>query len=53
MTLNHPNIVRLFDFFQMDTEDLWCTVLEYCEGNDLAYYLEKQKNNQICEKEAK
>jgi len=32
--LDHPRIVRLFDLFTIDS-DTFCTVLEYCDGNDL------------------
>ncbi|XP_028332803.1 serine/threonine-protein kinase tousled-like 2 isoform X1 [Gouania willdenowi] len=40
--LDHPRIVKLFDYFSLDT-DSFCTVLEYCEGNDLDFYLKQNK----------
>lgn len=49
-TLDHPRIVRLFDLFTIDN-DSFCTVLEYCDGNDLDFYLKQHK--QIPEKEAR
>ncbi|KAL5218290.1 hypothetical protein ABZP36_018974 [Zizania latifolia] len=33
-TLVHPNIVRLWDTFEID-HNTFCTVLEYCSGKDL------------------
>jgi tousled-like kinase len=30
-TLVHPNIVRLWDIFEID-QNTFCTVLEYCSG---------------------
>ena len=32
---------------------IFCTVMEYCEGNDLDLYLKQQNKNQISETEAK
>uniref|UniRef100_A0A914HE53 Protein kinase domain-containing protein n=1 Tax=Globodera rostochiensis TaxID=31243 RepID=A0A914HE53_GLORO len=49
-SLDHPRIVRLFDLFTIDN-DSFCTVLEYCDGNDLDFYLKQHK--QIPEKEAR
>ncbi|CAD5215542.1 unnamed protein product [Bursaphelenchus okinawaensis] len=49
-SLNHARIVRLFDLFTIDN-DSFCTVLEYCDGNDLDFYLKQHK--QIGEKEAR
>ncbi|KRX00908.1 Protein kinase-like domain [Pseudocohnilembus persalinus] len=46
----HPNIVKLYDSVEID-QDAFSTVLEYCEGPDLAYYLKEQKA--LTEKEAK
>lgn len=75
--LDHPRIVKLYDYFSLDT-DTWvhphqfylenietfpwrwrdgffpcrfCTVLEYCEGNDLDFYLKQHKL--MSEKEAR
>jgi tousled-like kinase len=49
-SLVHPRIVRLFDVFSIDS-DSFCTVLEYCGGNDLDFYLKQHK--QMSEKEAR
>ncbi|KAL3116072.1 hypothetical protein niasHT_007372 [Heterodera trifolii] len=49
-SLDHPRIVRLFDLFTIDN-DSFCTVLEYCDGHDLDFYLKQHK--QIPEKEAR
>lgn len=49
-TLDHPRIVRLYDVFEIDNNS-FCTVLEYCEGNDLDFYLKQNKS--IPEKEAR
>ncbi len=49
-TLDHPRIVKLFDLFTIDNHS-FCTVLEYCDGNDLDFYLKQHK--QIPEKEAR
>uniref|UniRef100_A0A8C9SYS4 non-specific serine/threonine protein kinase n=1 Tax=Scleropages formosus TaxID=113540 RepID=A0A8C9SYS4_SCLFO len=48
--LDHPRIVKLYDYFSLDT-DTFCTVLEYCEGNDLDFYLKQHKL--MSEKEAR
>ncbi|XP_035468173.1 serine/threonine-protein kinase tousled-like 2 isoform X1 [Scophthalmus maximus] len=40
--LDHPRIVKLYDYFSLD-KDSFCTVLEYCEGNDLDFYLKQNK----------
>uniref|UniRef100_A0A8C2WGP8 Protein kinase domain-containing protein n=1 Tax=Cyclopterus lumpus TaxID=8103 RepID=A0A8C2WGP8_CYCLU len=40
--LDHPRIVKLYDYFSLDT-DSFCTVLEYCDGNDLDFYLKQNK----------
>lgn len=34
----HPKVVRLFDVFEIDASS-FCTVLEYCDGTDLDFYL--------------
>jgi len=49
-SLDHPRIVKLFDVFEIDTNS-FCTVLEYCEGNDLDFYLKQHKT--IPEKESR
>ncbi|KAF6017306.1 TLK2 [Bugula neritina] len=49
-TLDHDRIVRLFDVFEIDTNS-FCTVLEYCDGNDLDFYL--KQNKVIPEREAR
>ncbi len=43
-------IVKLFDVFEIDTNS-FCTVLEYCDGNDLDFFL--KQNKIIPEKEAR
>uniref|UniRef100_A0A4W4HGP4 non-specific serine/threonine protein kinase n=1 Tax=Electrophorus electricus TaxID=8005 RepID=A0A4W4HGP4_ELEEL len=48
--LDHPRIVQLYDYFSLDT-DSFCTVLEFCEGNDLDFYLKQHKL--MSEKEAR
>lgn len=49
-SLKHPNIVKCYETFEIDSNSI-CTVLEYCEGPDLAYYM--RQNKCIPEKEAK
>uniref|UniRef100_A0A5K3F758 Protein kinase domain-containing protein n=1 Tax=Mesocestoides corti TaxID=53468 RepID=A0A5K3F758_MESCO len=49
-TLNHQRIVKVFDVFDID-HDAFCTVQEYCEGNDLDFFL--KQNKIIPEREAK
>ncbi|CAD5217033.1 unnamed protein product [Bursaphelenchus okinawaensis] len=50
MTLDHPRIVKLYNVFHIDDHS-FCTVLEYCGGNDLDIYL--KQNKMIPEKEAR
>ncbi|XP_061961061.1 serine/threonine-protein kinase ATG1a [Populus nigra] len=38
-TINHPNIIRFFE--SIETEDRIFLVLEYCEGGDLAFYIQR------------
>ena len=46
---SHPNIVRIYpQVFQ--EEGLWCMVMEYVEGEDLARYIER--NGKLNEKQA-
>jgi len=40
--LDHPRVVKLYDVFEIDANS-FCTVLEYCDGHDLDFYL-KQVN---------
>ncbi|CAD6185793.1 unnamed protein product [Caenorhabditis auriculariae] len=49
-SLDHCRIVKLYDLFTIDNHS-FCTVLEYCPGNDLDFYL--KQNKQISEKEAR
>jgi len=49
-SLNHCNIVSLFDVFGIDVNS-FCTVLEYCDGMDLDMYLKIHKR--LHEKEAR
>jgi tousled-like kinase len=48
--LRHPNVVRLYDVFEID-QDSFCTVMEYVDGVDLDQFLKKNKN--MCEKDSK
>ena len=48
--LDHHRIVRLFDSFVID-QNSFCTVLEYCDGNDLDFVLKQQKT--VPEREAR
>ncbi|CAG0912347.1 unnamed protein product [Notodromas monacha] len=41
-SLEHPRIVRLYDVFEIDAKS-FCTVLEYCDGHDLDFYLKQHK----------
>ncbi|XP_033113034.1 serine/threonine-protein kinase tousled-like 2 isoform X1 [Anneissia japonica] len=49
-SLDHNRIVKLFDVFEIDSNS-FCTVLEYCDGKDLDFYLKQTKL--IPEKEAR
>lgn len=40
-TLNHPNIVNYIDTIDFD-ENIFCTVLEYCDGMDLDKQLKEK-----------
>jgi tousled-like kinase len=42
--------VKLYDTIEID-KDSFCTVLEYCEGDDLSIFI--KKNGKISEKIAK
>lgn len=48
--LDHPRVVRLYDVFEIDANS-FCTVLEYCDGHDLDFYLKQHKS--IPEREAR
>jgi Protein kinase domain len=48
--LDHPRVVKLYDVFEIDANS-FCTVLEYCDGHDLDFYLKQHKI--IPEKEAR
>lgn len=48
--LSHPNIVKLYDTIEIDSNSFG-TILEYCDGPDLSQYIKKYK--QIPEKDAK
>lgn len=45
-SLDHPRVVKLYDVFEIDANS-FCTVLEYCDGHDLDFYL-KQVNLRLC-----
>ncbi|KAG8223702.1 hypothetical protein J437_LFUL004067 [Ladona fulva] len=49
-SLDHPRVVKLYDVFEIDANS-FCTVLEYCDGHDLDFYLKQHKT--IPEREAK
>ncbi|XP_044586308.1 serine/threonine-protein kinase tousled-like 2 isoform X2 [Cotesia glomerata] len=48
--LDHPRVVKLYDVFEIDANS-FCTVLEYCDGHDLDFYLKQHK--MIPEREAR
>ncbi|BES96708.1 S_TKc [Nesidiocoris tenuis] len=48
--LDHPRVVKLYDVFEIDANS-FCTVLEYCDGHDLDFYLKQHKT--IAEREAR
>ena len=43
--LQHARIVNLFDVFEIDANS-FCTVLEYCDGHDLDFYLKQVQYKQ-------
>ncbi|XP_019199906.1 PREDICTED: serine/threonine-protein kinase ATG1t isoform X2 [Ipomoea nil] len=45
-SVNHPNIIRLFHFFQ--AEDCVVMVLEFCDGGNLASYIHHHGRVQQC-----
>ncbi|GAB6030544.1 hypothetical protein CHUAL_007409 [Chamberlinius hualienensis] len=49
-SLDHPRVVKLYDVFEIDANS-FCTVLEYCDGHDLDFYLKQHKS--IPEREAR
>ncbi|CAH3186499.1 unnamed protein product, partial [Porites lobata] len=49
-TLDHPRIVHLYDVFEIGQHS-FCTVIEYCDGNDLDFLLKQHKT--VPEREAK
>ncbi|CAD8073629.1 unnamed protein product [Paramecium sonneborni] len=48
--LQHPNILKLYDSVEIDS-NTFCTILEYCNGSDLSYFMRKYSS--IQEREAK
>lgn len=50
MRIDHPRIVKLFDTFEIDM-NTFCTIMEFCEGQDLDHYLKEHKV--VSEKEAR
>ena len=40
--LDNARIVKLYDVFEIDANS-FCTVLEYCDGHDLDFYLKQHK----------
>jgi len=49
--IKHPLVVRLYDVFPIDSEDTFCTILEYCNDGDLGERLRAQKR--LSEKETR
>lgn len=49
-SLDHNNIVKLYDVFEIDNNS-FCTVIEYCAGNDLDFHLKQNKT--LPEREAR
>ncbi len=43
--LEHPRVVKLFDVFAIDLNS-FCTVLEFCDGQDLDIYLKTKASKQ-------
>ncbi|XP_071495579.1 serine/threonine-protein kinase tousled-like 2 isoform X1 [Diadema antillarum] len=41
-SLDHMRIVKLYDVFEIDSNS-FCTVLEFCPGNDLDFHLKQHK----------
>jgi tousled-like kinase len=50
VSLKHANIAELYDVFEID-DDSFCTVLEYCVGNDLDLLI--KQSHFLAEKDAK
>ncbi|CAD8078674.1 unnamed protein product [Paramecium sonneborni] len=48
--LQHPNILKLLDSVEIDS-NTFCTILEYCNGSDLSFFMKKYCS--IQEREAK
>lgn len=44
--LDHPRVVKLYDVFEIDANS-FCTVLEYCDGHDLDFYLKQVTTKNI------
>ncbi|XP_041478196.1 serine/threonine-protein kinase tousled-like 2 [Lytechinus variegatus] len=41
-SLDHARVVKLYDVFEIDANS-FCTVLEFCPGNDLDFHLKQHK----------
>lgn len=50
MTLQHSNIIQHYNTLEIDSQ-MFCTVLERCDGPDLSQYLKVYQS--LTEKEAK
>ncbi|EGD72998.1 TLK protein kinase [Salpingoeca rosetta] len=48
--LKHPRVVELYDVFEIDANS-FCTVLEYCPGQDLDFLLKQE--HRLTEREAR
>lgn len=46
--LDHPNIIRLKEFYKTESNNL-ILILEHCEQGDLNVFTEKRENNLISE----
>lgn len=48
--INHPNIMRLYDFFESPKN--YYLIMQYCNKGDMETYLSKQPKNYLNETEA-
>jgi len=39
--LDHPNVVRLYDVFELKEKNATCLVMDFCEGGDMCDYLSR------------
>lgn len=50
-TLNHPNIIKMIEYFYLEQKNVLCLVMEYCEGGEFFDYL-VQEDRELSEQEA-